>query len=66
MVNPENNIFCPLDGLTTTKREQQRVKTLESLGLLADGTIPVFDEAAQTAARLLETPIGLVGFMAGK
>ncbi len=37
--------------------ERQRVRAVQELGLLADESIPVFDEATQTAARILAAPI---------
>jgi signal transduction histidine kinase len=44
-------------------REQQRLGVLKNLGLLDTETIPVFDEATQTAARFIETPICFLGLM---
>lgn len=61
-LNAHNNIFCRLDGLTPAARDRYRFKALEHLGLLGMDTIPVFDEATQTAARTLKAPIGIVGF----
>lgn len=61
MVNLENRMFCRLDGLTPIAREQERLANLERLGLLRQETVPVFDEAVQTAARLLNAPIGILG-----
>jgi len=63
MVNPENRLFCRLDGLTATTREQQRLLALAELGLPQAGTIPVFEEATQTAARCLKSPICILGFI---
>lgn len=63
MSNLNNRLFCRLNGLTPAVREQQRVATLKKLGLLETDTIPVFDEATQTAARFLETPICILGLM---
>lgn len=63
MVNPETRIFCHLDGLTPAAREQQRFVALNERGLLEAGTVAVFDEAAQTAARLLDAPICILGVM---
>ena len=62
MVN-SNRLFCRLDSLSPTVREQQRVAALESLELLETETIPVFDEATQTAASFLEAPICILGLM---
>lgn len=56
-LNRSHRLFCRLDGLTPVVREQRRVATLKSLGLLEAESVPVFDEATQTAARFLEAPI---------
>ncbi|MBR8831644.1 MAG: hypothetical protein N5P05_001083 [Chroococcopsis gigantea SAG 12.99] len=58
-----NRIFCRLDGLTPAVREQQRVSVLNKLGLLDAESVPVFDEATQTAARFLGAPICILGLM---
>jgi hypothetical protein len=58
-----NRLFCRLDGLTTEAREEKRFQILASLGLLESDTIPVFEEATQTVARFLETPISLLTLM---
>lgn len=63
MADPENRIFCRLDDLTPALREQKRLKTIRELGLLDDEIVAVFDEATQTAARFLETPIAILGLM---
>lgn len=63
MTNPENRIFCRLDGLAFNAREQQRLEALSELGLLEADSIPVFDEATQTAARFLDAPICFLGLM---
>jgi signal transduction histidine kinase len=63
MVNTKNKLFCRLDNTTPKVREQQRLVTLQSLGLLEANIIPVFDEATQSASRFLETPICILGLM---
>lgn len=63
MTNPENRIFCRLDGLTPAAREKKRLAALKELGLLEVETIAVFDEATQTAARHLNAPICMLGLM---
>jgi signal transduction histidine kinase len=60
---PENRLFCRLDGLTTAAREQQRMLVLSELGLLDSETVPIFEEATQTAAHSLNAPICLLGLM---
>ncbi|MDY6785026.1 MAG: GAF domain-containing sensor histidine kinase [Cyanobacteriota bacterium] len=63
MVNPHNRIFCRLDGLTPTTREQRRLTALERWGLLDPDSAPVFEEATQTIARVLKTPIAILGLL---
>ncbi|HAC63463.1 MAG TPA: histidine kinase [Cyanothece sp. UBA12306] len=63
MSNLSNRLFCRLNGVSPAIREQKRVETLKKLGLLEPETIPVFDEATQTAASFLETPICILGLM---
>jgi hypothetical protein len=60
---PESRLFCRLDGLTTAAREQQRMMVLTELGLLDTESVPIFEEATQTAAHFLGVPIGLLGLM---
>ncbi|MBC1236793.1 histidine kinase [Nostoc linckia z18] len=64
MVEPENKLFALKDGWTSQEtREQQRLKALSDLGLRQPETIPVFEEATQTAAHFLEAPISILGFV---
>ncbi len=63
MANLENRIFCRLDGLTPVAREQKRLGTLRELGLLEAESVPVFDEATQTAAQFLDAPICILSMM---
>jgi signal transduction histidine kinase len=63
MTSPENRLFCRLDGLTVSTREQQRLKIISELGLLDAESIPIFEEAIQTAAHFLEAPICFLGIM---
>ncbi len=64
MVEPENKLFALKDGWTSQEtREQQRLKALSDLGLRQSETIPVFEEATQTAAHFLEAPISILGFV---
>ena len=64
MANVETSIFCRLDGLTPTAREQKRLTTIRERGLLEGEAVAVFDEATQIAARLLDAPICILGVMA--
>jgi signal transduction histidine kinase len=64
MVDPENELFAPRDGLTSVvTREQQRLKVLLELGLHRSETIPIFEEATQTAAHFLAAEISILGFV---
>lgn len=62
MVEPENKLVCQYDSGIETVIEQ-RLQALSELGLLEANTIPVFEEATQTAAHLLEVPICILGFL---
>lgn len=64
MSSPDNKLFCRLDGLTPATREQQRLQAMTELGLLESESIPVFEEAIQTAAHFLEAPICLLSLVA--
>lgn len=64
MIEPENKLFSLKDGWASPEtREQQRLKVLSELGLRLSETIPVFEEATQTAAHFLEAPISILGFI---
>lgn len=61
MTKPINRLFCRLDGLSPAAKEQKRLSILSKLGLLAAETVPVFDEATQTASSYLDAPICILG-----
>jgi signal transduction histidine kinase len=64
MVEPDKKLFVLKDGWSSQDtREQQRLKALSELGLRHPETIPVFEEATQTAAHFLEAPISVLGFI---
>jgi signal transduction histidine kinase len=64
MVEPENKLFAVHEGwIAQETREQVRLKALLELGLRQPETIPVFEEATQTAAHFLEAPISILGFV---
>lgn len=64
MVEPENKLSALKDGWTSQEtREKQRLEALSELGLRQSETIPVFEEATQTAAHFLEAPISILGFV---
>ena len=60
-MTPENQSFCQIDGIPGSTQEQQRLATLSKLGLLEAESIPVFEEATQTAAHVLNAPICVLG-----
>ena len=63
MIHPDNRLFCRLDGETVSTREQQRTLAIAALNLLETATLPVFDEATQTAIHSLNTPICILSLM---
>lgn len=63
MVSQDHRLFCRLDGLTVSAREQQRTRVMVELGFLEAESIPVFDETTQTAAHFLRIPICILGLM---
>ena len=64
MLEPENKLFALKDGWASEEtKEQQRLKALLELGLRQSETIPVFEEATQTAAHFLDSPISILGFV---
>lgn len=64
MIGHELRLFCRLDGLTVAAREQQRQTALTELGLLQVESVPVFEEATQTAAQTL-VAICVLGIIEG-
>lgn len=66
MNTKESPLFCNLDGLTPKKRQEQRLIVLKQFGLLEDKIIPLFDEATQTVANVLEVPISILGIIGEK
>lgn len=63
MNSQENRLFCRLDGLTASLREQRRSQVINLLGLIDTDNIPIFEEATQTAAQSLNVPICILGLM---
>ncbi len=51
------------DHNTPAVAEQQRLQTLARLNLLETDSLPVFEEATQTAAHLLNAPICVLGIL---
>lgn len=63
MISPEARLFCRLDQMPNLEQEQQRLQTLEELGLLESDSVPIFEEATQTAAHFLDAPICVLGLL---
>ena len=63
MTKPRNQLFCRLDNLTPSAREQLRLKTLNELGLLVSEAVPIFEEATQKAATFSDAPICILGLV---
>lgn len=64
MVEPGKRLVGRLvDSGSAMVQEEQRLKALSEFGLLQAQTIPVFEEATQTAAELLDAPICILGFL---
>ena len=63
MAKPKNQLFCRLDNLTSSAREQLRLKTLGELGLLVSEAVPIFEEATQKAAAFADAPICILGLV---
>lgn len=59
MTSSENSMFS--SEHLTIDAEEQRLSTLAALGLLESESVPIFEEATQTAARLLDAPICIFG-----
>ncbi|PZV09447.1 MAG: histidine kinase [Leptolyngbya sp.] len=66
MSSQENGLFCRLDGLTASVREQQRSQVIQLLGLLEIESLPIFEEATQTAAQSLNMPVCILGLMSAE
>lgn len=63
MISPDHGLFTRLNQMPSSEQEQQRLRTLEELGLLEMGSVPIFEEATQTAAHFLEATICILGLM---
>ena len=58
---PQNQLFCRLDELDPSQRQQLRLKTLQDYGLLVNESAPVFEEVTQKASTFSGTPIAILG-----
>ena len=61
MISPENGLSGRLEHMADS--EQTRLQTLTALGLLETESVPVFEEATQTAAHFLEASICVLGVL---
>lgn len=60
---PKNQLFCRLDGLTPSLRTEQRLSTLNELGLLVPDAVPIFEETTQRAASFSGVPISILSLV---
>jgi len=63
MTNPENRLSCRLDSTPGSEKERQRLAILTEMGLLEAESVPIFEEATQTAAHSLNAPICILGLV---
>lgn len=64
MTGPDSRLYGRLDSATDDLGlEQQRLQAMADLGLMDTESIPVFDEATQTAAHVLDSPICILGLI---
>ena len=63
MISPDDRFLNPLDSVSNSELEQRRLLALASLGVSDAESIPVFDEAVQTAAHFLKASICLLSFV---
>jgi signal transduction histidine kinase len=63
MTKPKNQLFCRLDGLTSTVRKEQRLATLHELGLMVSEAMPILEETTQKAASFTNAPISILGLV---
>lgn len=63
MISPDGRFLNPLDSVSNSELEQRRLLALASLGVPEAESIPVFDEAVQTAAHFLKASICLLSFV---
>lgn len=60
MAQLQNHLFCRLDGLTPTQKQEQRRATLNELNLLIPEAIPLFEATVQKAAVFTRMSIGML------
>ncbi|MGF1496689.1 MAG: histidine kinase dimerization/phospho-acceptor domain-containing protein, partial [Elainellaceae cyanobacterium] len=65
MAGIDHELSSHVENTPSFDCEQQRLVTLTRLGLLETESVPVFDEATQIAAHLLNAPICILGVIDG-
>lgn len=60
---PDETLFCDLEQTSSSEQDLQRIQILNELGLLEPGTVPIFEEATQTAAHFLNAPICILSVL---
>lgn len=63
MLDPDSKVFDQVGSISDAEPEQQRLFTLNQLGLLEADSTPIFEEATQTAAHFLNAPICTLGLI---
>lgn len=63
MRRPDKRVFSRFEHMPNSEQEQQRLQTLEELGLLGTESVPIFEEATQTATHFIEMPICVLGLL---
>ncbi|MCU0524995.1 MAG: GAF domain-containing sensor histidine kinase [Elainella sp. Prado103] len=60
---PDETVLCNLKQSSPSTQALPQLQTLESLGLLESDSVPIFEEATQTAAHFLNAPICVLGIL---
>lgn len=63
MTKPKNQLFCRLDGLTPTIKQEQRANAIEELGLMVSNAMSIGEETTQRAANFSGAPISILGLV---
>lgn len=63
MVGYENHLFCSMNQNAEFEQEQRRIRALHEFNLLNTDSVPVFEEAVQMAAHLLNASIVVLGVL---
>ena len=65
MISSESSFLNPLNSLFDSDEEKKRLAAINTLGLFKPESVPVFDEATQTAAHFLSTSICILSIISG-